>query len=174
MKLSKILRRFLMPGIVVTAYGLLKYKCKISPKAEVELNENLELGRGCVISSFVKIKSNGPMKIGAEVSVGTGSFISAEAGGVEIGDYCMLGPNVTVTGNNYRYDKLDVPICQQEKTSKGIKVGSNVWIGSGCAILDGAVIGSGVIITPNAVVSSKIPDNAIAQGNPAQVIFTRR
>jgi len=174
MKLSKILRRFLMPSIVVTAYGWLKFKCKISPKAEVELNENLKLGRGSVFSSFVKVKANGPMKIGIDVSVGTGSFISSAAGGVEIGDFCMIGPNASIIGNNYCYDQLDVPMCQQDKTSKGIRIGDNVWIGSGCAVLDGAVIGSGAIITPNSVVSSKIPQNAIVQGNPARVIFTRR
>ena len=84
------------------------------------------------------------------------------------------GPNVCIIENNFHYDKLDVPIYQQEKTSKGIDIGDNVWIGSGCAILDGATIRSGAIITPNSVVSSKIPENAIAQGNPAKVIFTRR
>ena len=174
MKLSKILRRFLVPSFAVTAYCLLKHKCKISPKAEVELNDNLQIGIDSVVSSFVKIKPNGPMLIGAEVSIGTGSFISSDAGGVIIGDYCMIGPNVCIIGNNYQYDQLDVPLCKQEKTSKGIDIGENVWIGSGCAVLDGAIIGSGAIITPNSVVSSKIPENAIAQGNPAKVIFTRR
>ena len=174
MKLSTILRRFLTPSFVVTIYCLLRYKCKISPKAEVELNKNLQIGIGSVVSSFVKIKANGPMHIGAEVSIATGSFISSDSGGVRIGDYCMIGPNASIVGNNYRYDKLDVPICQQDKTSKGIDIGENVWIGSGCAILDGAIIGSGAIITPNSVVSSKISENAIAQGNPAKVIFTRR
>jgi len=174
MKLSKILRRFLVPSFVVTAYCLLKYKCKISPKAEVELNENLQIGSGTVVSSFVKIKPNGPMQIGKNVSIGTFSFLSADAGGVKIGDYCMIGPNASIIGNNYQYDQLDVPLCQQTKTSKGIDVGENVWIGSGCVILDGATIGNGAIITPNSVVSSKIPENAIAQGNPAKVIFIRR
>ena len=174
MKLIQILRRFLVPSPVVTAIGLVKYKCKISPKAEVELNEHLQIGRGTVISSFVKIKPNGPLQIGENVSIGTCCYISADAGGVKIGDYCMIGSNANVIGNNYQYDKLDEPYCLQEKTSKGIDIGSNVWIGSGCTILDGATIGNDAIITPNSVVSGKIPENAIAQGNPAKVIFTRR
>ena len=173
-RMLKMLRRVMMPSIVVTAYCLIKYKCKISPKADVDLNSNLKIGKGSVVSSFVKIKANGPMTIGSDVSVGSGCFISSEAGGVEIGDFCMIGSNASIIGNNYRYDQLDVPMCKQDKTSTGIRIGSNVWIGSGCAILDGAQIGSGAIITPNSVVSSKIPENAIAQGNPAKVIFTRR
>lgn len=86
----------------------------------------------------------------------------------------MVSPNVTIIGNNYKYDSLDMPICKQEKTSIGIKIGNNVWIGAGAAVLDGAIIGSGAIVAPNSVVTKKVPENAIVQGNPAKVIFTRR
>lgn len=174
MKSIHALRRFLVPSLVVTVIYLLKHKCKISPKAEVELNSLLKMGRGTVVSSFSKIKANGPMNIGENVSIGTNCFISSDAGGVNIGEYSMIGSNACIIGNNYQYNELDVPICLQEKTSKGIEIGDNVWIGSGCVILDGATIGNGAIITPNSVISGKIPENAIAQGNPAKVIFTRR
>jgi acetyltransferase-like isoleucine patch superfamily enzyme len=94
---------------------------------------------------------------------------------METGDDCLIGPNVSIIGNNYRYERLDVPIRLQEKYSaKGIRIGANVWIGAGCTILDGADIGSGTIVTPNSVVSHRLPENSIAQGNPARVIFTRR
>ncbi|MEE9422704.1 MAG: acyltransferase [Gammaproteobacteria bacterium] len=174
MELLTSLRRFLVPSSVVTAVYLFKHKCKVSPKAEVELNALLKIGRGTVVSSFSKIKANGPMHIGEDVSIGTNCFISSDAGGVNIGAYCMIGSNTCIIGNNYQYDKLDVPICLQEKTSQGIDIGDNVWIGSGSMILDGAAIGSGSIITPNSVVAGKIPENAIVQGNPAKIIFTRR
>lgn len=174
MKPINTLRRFLIPSFVVTAVYLLKHKCKISPNAEVELNPLLKMGKGTVVSSFSKVKANGPMNIGENVSIGTNCFISSDAGGVNIGEYSMIGSNACIIGNNYQYNELDVPTCLQEKTSKGIDIGENVWLGSGCMILDGAVIGKGAIITPNSVVSGKIPENAIAQGNPAKIIFTRR
>ena len=41
-------------------------------------------------------------------------------------------------------------------------------------VLDGAAIGDGAIVAPNSVVSTRLPANTIAQGNPARVIFTRR
>jgi acetyltransferase-like isoleucine patch superfamily enzyme len=93
---------------------------------------------------------------------------------VVIGDDCLISPNVTIIANNYNYQRLDVPIRQQGSTSKGVRIGANVWIGSGACILDGAQIGSGVIVAANSVVAGKIPDNAIVQGNPAKIIFTRR
>jgi acetyltransferase-like isoleucine patch superfamily enzyme len=174
MNLGKTLKRFLLPSFIVTFVYLVKHKCKVSPKAEVDLNKHLRIGRNSVVSSFAKIKANGPMDIGENVSIGTSCFISSDSGGVAIGDYCMIGANACIIGNNYHYDEVETPICLQKKTSKGILIGENVWLGSGSIVLDGAQIGKGVIVTPNSVISAKIPDNAIVQGNPAKVIFTRR
>jgi len=175
MNIGKIARRFLIPAPLTTVLYLLKFGCKVSPKSEVELSPLIKIGKGTQVSSFTKIKaSDGKLMIGRDVSIGTSCFISADKGGVTIGDHSMIGSNTTIVGNNYRYDVLETPVCQQEKTSKGIIISSNVWVGAGCVILDGAQIGMNVIITPNSVVSGKIAANTIVQGNPAKVIFTRR
>ena len=175
MKLGKVVRRFLVPSFVVTAIYAFKYKCLISPRAEVELSPLLKIGKGTQVGSFTKIKaSDGPMDIGHSSSIGNNCFITADFGGVRIGEYAMIASNVSIIGANYRYDDLAVPICNQEKTSKGIDIGSNVWIGAGAVVLDGATIGNGVIVAPNSVVTGKLPDNVIAQGDPATVVFERR
>ena len=176
MKIGTVLRRFLTPGFVVTVRGYFKYGCMISPRAEVEITPHLRIGRKTVIGSFTKLKAtDGPLVIGRNVEVAVGCMLSSHTAGVEIGDDCLIGPNVTIVGNNYRYDDLEKPIRLQDKiSSKGIRVAANVWIGAGCCLLDGADIGSGSILTPNTVVSSRIPPNSIVQGNPAKVIFTRR
>lgn len=176
LKPGTLLRRFLVPGFVVTLWGMWKHGAKISPKAEVEITPNLRLGKGAVISSWVKIKAtDGPLHIGSHVEIASHCVITSYTAGTWIGDDCLIGPNVSIIGNNYRYDRLDVPIRLQEKISpKGIRIANNVWIGAGCVLLDGADIGSGCIVTPNSVVSSRLPENSVAQGNPAKVIFTRR
>lgn len=175
MKVSTIARRFLTPPIVVSLIYWFKYGAKVSPRAEVELTGNLTFGSGCVVSSYCKVKATeGPLRIGRNVEIATHCFVAAEAAGIAIGDDAMIGPLAAVIGNNYRYDRLDVPVRVQPKTSKGIRIGSGVWIGAGAVILDGADIGDNVIVTPNSVVSGRVPDNAIVQGNPARVIFTRR
>ena len=176
MTAGTLLRRFLMPGFAVTLWGYLKYGCLISPKAEVEITSRLLIGRKTVIASFTKVKAtDGPLTIGRNVEIANGCVITSHTSGTVIGDDCLIGPNVSIIGNNYRYDRLDVPIRLQEKVSpKGIRIGNDVWIGSGCVLLDGADIGSGSILTPNSVVSSRIPENSIVQGNPGKVIFTRR
>lgn len=175
MKLTVGVRRFLLLPPVVTLLALLKYRCFISYRAEIELTNNLKIGKKTRISSFTKIKSAyGPLIIGENVSVATGCFISSDKQGIEIGDHSMIGANSTILGSNYRYDKLEIPVIDQGTISKGVRIGRNVWLGAGVVILDGCQIGNNVIITPNSVVSGNFPDNVILQGNPAKVIFKRR
>lgn len=176
MRAGVALRRFLLPRSWITLHAWLRFRCRVSPRAEVELSPLLTLGRGSSIGSFTKVKaSDGPLTIGSNVDIATGCFLSSHRAGVTIGDDCLIGPNVSIVGNNYRYDDLETPIRRQEKVSdQGIRIGANVWIGAGCVILEGAEIGSGAILAPNSVVSSRIPENSIVQGNPGKVIFTRR
>ncbi|HEX9941394.1 MAG TPA: acyltransferase [Thermoanaerobaculia bacterium] len=176
MRLGTALRRVLTPGFVVTVHAYFRYGCFVSPRAEVEITPNLRIGRKSVIGSFTKLKAtDGPLRIGSNVEIATGCLIGSHAAGLEIGDDCLIGPNVSIIGNNYSYDRLDVPIRLQEKVSTtGVRIGDNVWIGAGCVILDGADIGSGSILAPNSVVAGPLPANSIALGNPAKVIFTRR
>ena len=139
------------------------------------MSSNLHIGRKTQISSFVKIKSgHGSLRIGEAVSIGTGCFISSDTGGVEIGDFTLIGPNCAIVGNNYNYAELHTLFVDQGTSSKGIRIGQNVFIGTGAVILDGAEIGDGVMITPNSVVSGKIASYVIVQGNPAKVVFKRR
>ena len=176
MRTGVLLRRFLVPRFVVTLQAWLRYGCFVSPRAEVEITPNLEIGRKSIISSFTKLKSaGGPFRIGSHVEISTGCFLSSHTAGVEIGDDCLIGPNVSIIGNNYRYDRLDVPIRLQDKMStKGVRIGNDVWVGAGCVILDGADIGSGSILAPGTVVAGPLPVNSIVSGNPAKVVFTRR
>lgn len=169
------IRRLLTPGWWVTLSCLRRYGARVSPRAEVELTEHLRLGPRVVIGSYTKLKcSDGPLELGEGVQIGTHCFISSHPGGVSIGNFSMLGPFVSVIGNNYQYDCVDVPISLQPKTSKGIVIGKGVWIAAGAVVLDGARIEDGAIVTPNSVVSGRVKANTIVQGNPASVIFTRR
>jgi acetyltransferase-like isoleucine patch superfamily enzyme len=174
MTAARVLRRFL-PSVLVTLSYWLKFGCLVSPRAEVDFSANVRIGPRTKISSFCKIKAAaGSLTIGADTSIGAGCFIGAGSAGTAIGDDCLISPHVTILATNYRYERLDVPIQKQGQTSRGVRIGDNVWIGAGVVVLDGSDIGEGAIIVPNSVVSSRVPPNAIVQGNPAKVIFTRR
>ena len=173
-KLTQIVQRFLMPPIFVTIYYLVRDRATVSFRAEVEVSRNLRFGRGCTVSSFVKIKAtNGPVRVGTRSGFATGCFVSAGDRGIEIGSNVLFGPNVTVLGSTYRYDDLDVPLEDQGVTSKGVRIGNNVWIGAGSVIADGAVIGDNTIVVANSLVTRRFPPNVIIQGSPARILMRR-
>jgi acetyltransferase-like isoleucine patch superfamily enzyme len=175
MKAATLARRFLIFGPLVSLYCYAKYGALVSPRSEVELGPNLVLGRRTRIGSFTKVKtSSGPLRIGRDVHVAVSCFISSHIGGIEIGDDCLIGPGCTILCNNYRHGDITRPLRLQGQESKGVRIGSNVQLGAGVVVMDGATIGNGVIVTPNSVVSGGIPDNVIVQGDPARVVFRRR
>ena len=171
--MSKILQ-LLLPGIFRTIWFALKHKAQVSPRSEVDVSAQAQLGAGTVVSAYTKIKVNGALSVGENCSIGTGVFIAVEDGGIEIGNHCMIGSNASIIGNNYKYALGDTPIMYQEKTSVGIKIGNDVWIGAGAIVLDGAKIEDGCIVTPGSVVSGTVASNSIVQGNPAKTLFMRR
>lgn len=175
MRPGMLLRRF-APGPLVTLEAYRRFRCFVSPRAEVELSPHLSIGAGTNVGSFTKIKaSDGPLAIGRNVQIATGCCITSHAAGVAIGDDCLIGPNVSILGNKYRFDELGIPMRLQGTFSeRGIRIAADVWVGAGCVLLDGADVGAGSILTPNTVVAGPIPPGSIVQGSPAEVIFTRR
>ena len=112
MSASRFIRRFLVPRWGISLYYFIKYGCRVSTRAEVDLSPLLQLGRRSEIGSFTKIKATyGPLRIGRNCSIGSGCFISSGTGGLEIGDDCLISPRVTILANNYNYRSMDVPIA---------------------------------------------------------------
>ncbi len=95
-------------------------------------------------------------------------------GKVSFGNNVMIGPSVLIAGGNHGFKDTEVPMYYQSYTSKGITIGSDVWIGGQATILDGVSIGDGVIIGANSVVTKNIPPYAIVLGNPARVHSFRK
>ena len=175
MKTGKAIRRFLIPSWFVTLYCLMKFRAQVSTKSEVELGPNLKLGKKVVISSFCKIKiADGPLAIGDHVNIATGCFISSHREGIVIGKDSLIGPNSVIVSSNYNYGRRDIPYRLQGHSSRGIRIGQNVFIGGNVAILDGAEIGNDAIIAAGTLVSGKIPAGAIVQGNPMKIMYTRK
>lgn len=106
------------------------------------------------------------------IEIGTGTFPG-------LSPHCYLqGNNGIIFGNNVRI----APGCtiissnhDPENYSKHIKcgpirIGNNVWLGANAVILPTVQIGDNVVIGAGSVVTTDIPPNSIAVGNPCRVI----
>lgn len=139
----------------------------------VTIGSYSSLGRNSRIECTGTLTSIGVgVTIGERTSFGQDCFFGA-AGGIEIGSDVIAGQNVRFHSENHKFDRPDMPIRTQGVTHKGIKVGSNCWIGAGVVFLDGAQIGDGCVVAANAVVTKSFPENSIIGGVPARLIGVR-
>lgn len=116
-------------------------------------------------------KPNPQLYIGDFVTIGQNTIITVKAE-MHIGAYTLIGPYVQITDNNHTIERNNL-IKFQRSTIKPVKIGADVWIGSGAKILAGVSIGNGVVIGANAVVTHDLPDFTVAVGCPAKVIKYR-
>lgn len=114
-------------------------------------------------------------------------ILEAGEAGLIIGDYCSIGPNVTIILGNHRADLVSTypfrtlshfwPSAeggQDDHSSKGeVIIGNDVWIGAHATIMSGVTIGDGAVIAAQALVTKSVPPYAIVGGNPAKVIRYR-
>ncbi len=87
---------------------------------------------------------------------------------IYIGDYTMIGPNVTIaTAGQPILPELREQIYQYNIP---VHIGRNCWIGAGAIILPGVTIGDNTVIGAGSVVTKDIPANVVAVGNPCKVL----
>ncbi len=110
--------------------------------------------------------------IGNNVGIGEFAYLGG-AGGLEIGDECIVGQYLSCHPENHNYENINLSIRHQGVSRKGIKIGKNCWIGSKVTILDGVSIGNGSIIAAGSVVTKSFSENSIIGGVPAKLLKSR-
>jgi acetyltransferase-like isoleucine patch superfamily enzyme len=136
----------------------------------VELGDGVHLHR----DTIVETGQGGSLIIGANTHVQPRCQFSAYKGSIRIGCGVQIAPYCAF----YPYDHGMAPgelISKQPITTKGgIVVEDDAWLGVGVVVLDGVRVGRGAVIGANSVVTSDVPDMAIAVGTPARVVKTRQ
>lgn len=149
------------------------------PAENIELRQTLRLLLG-FCGENVRVKQPIWVDYGCNISLGANSLINMnctllDTGRIIIGDNTLIGPDVKIytavhplLPNERIYtDKTGkTAICTQ---TAPVKIGNNVWIGGGTIILPGVTIGDNTVIGAGSVVTTPIPANAVACGNPCTV-----
>ncbi|MGL6100292.1 MAG: DapH/DapD/GlmU-related protein [Fusobacteriaceae bacterium] len=156
---------------------LIRFPFEIRGKKNIEWKEGFTTGKYCKIEAYPHIYNQKIIiKIGKNFQMNDSVHIGG-VGEIIIGDNVLIASRVYITDTCHgdyndevkQSNPKEIPHTR-EITYKPVKIGNNVWIGEGCAILPGVTIGDGVIIGANSVVTKDIPENSIAVGNPIIII----
>ena len=108
---------------------------------------------------------------GYNIRLGSGVFLNfgcmlLDVVPIEIGDGTLIGTSVQILAADHPRD----PALRRQglENGKPIKIGRNVWIGSGTIILPGICIGDDAIIGAGSVVTRDVATGMTVMGNPAR------
>lgn len=199
---NKLIFQTLFNRAIMLLRGFLKTgnKVFIGDKTQIYNSKNIVFGKSvtiekhCVIDGFSseKIIFGDCVKIGAFSNLSATSHLSkygkglkignnsaigqftefGAAGGIEIGNDVIMGSYISFHSENHNFSDNTKLIREQGVTSKGIKIGNNVWVGAKVTFLDGCVVGNNSVVAAGAVVNGVYPDNSIIGGVPAKVLKT--
>jgi acetyltransferase-like isoleucine patch superfamily enzyme len=131
---------------------------------------SIAIGAHCEIHDFVMILTyGGNITIGDNCSLNPFSIVYGH-GGVEIGRGVRIASHTVVIPANHVRGTDDTSLSFTGLTARGIRIEDDVWIGSGCRILDGVTIGRHAIVGAGSVVVKSIAENVTAVGVPARPI----
>ena len=89
-------------------------------------------------------------------------------GPIHIGNNVMFGPSVVITtGGHPVLPELRLHSAQ---FNLPVRIGDNVWVGSGVQIMPGVSIGDNAVIGAGSVLTRDIPSDVVAVGTPCRVV----
>ncbi|MBK6843156.1 MAG: sugar O-acetyltransferase [Gemmatimonadetes bacterium] len=120
---------------------------------------------------------------GAHVTIGSGTFVNVDcvfldSAAIRIGADVLIAPGVqllTVTHPLAAAERIVAPSERSAGTApyrtyaRPITVGDGAWLGAGAIVLPGVTIGANAVIGAGSVVTSDIPPDCLALGQPCRV-----
>ena len=127
-----------------------------------------EVGENCYIESPYFANWGGHhVHLGSNVYANAGLKLVDDTH-IYIGDCTMLGPNVVLATAGHPIDP--------ELRGRGlqynlpVRIGRNCWLGAGVIVMPGVTIGDNTVIGAGSIVTTDIPANVVAVGNPCRVL----
>lgn len=159
----------------------------------LDARHNTSIHPTAEVNSGVKFGTEGDIVIGPECFVGEGAVFDPSGGsihvgrnslvnvygmllghgGLEIGDNVLVGPGTAIVAANHTYADRERPIESQPISAEGVAIGSDVWIGANCTVLDDVSIGDGAVVAGGSVVTESVPARTVVGGVPAEELGQR-
>jgi acetyltransferase-like isoleucine patch superfamily enzyme len=136
----------------------------------VQMNGDITLGDKTVVGSF-SIVSAGPgatIRVGVDTYINSYNVLGANAA-LEIGSHCIFAAFVHITDATHGIEDISVATKHAEITASPVKIGDNVWLGSGVMVTMGSSIGNDAVVGAKSLVRGQLSDRSISFGTPAKL-----
>lgn len=155
------------------------------PIIEMAPGSRISIGEGAVLTSVSQrtalavnhavvlrtLRAGASIEIGEDSGISGGSICAAVS--ISIGRGALLGANVTIIDTDFhpvraarrRHEPMTNP-----RLDDAVRIGDNVFLGTGAIILKGTTIGDNAVVGAGAVVRGNVPEGAIVTGNPAREV----
>ena len=139
-------------------------------KGRIELGDHVLVDGKCSFAFGARYTEMPLLRVGSHTGIGHNcTFVVGKA--ITIGEHCRIANDVVMFDSSGHPSE---PVARMQgapapiESVKPIIIERNVWIGRGAIIFPGVTIGENSVISAGAVVTSSVPPNSIALGNPAR------
>jgi len=155
-------------NVILNGNILVGANCHIHRYAHI--HGNIILGGKCAVGSFAILSTapDGTIRVGAESYVNSYNIIGANAS-IAIGDRCIFAAFVQITDASHGIDDLSVATIYSTSSAAPVRIGDNVWLGSGVMVMMGSSIGNDSVVGAQSLVRGDLPERSISFGTPAKV-----
>ncbi|MBV8550863.1 MAG: hypothetical protein JOY54_06150 [Acidobacteriaceae bacterium] len=146
----------------------------VQGKGDIVLGDNVIVDGKCNFSFAVRYSPNPTLRVGNNSGIGHGCIFTIGKE-ISIGNHCRLAPFVTIfdsPGHPLDPDLRRAGAPANVEDVRPVKIGDNVWIGSGAVIFPGVTIGENSVVGSGAYVMSDVPANTVVAGNPARKVMS--
>jgi len=141
-------------------------------RGAIVIGDNVVIDGKCHFFFAVRYVETPTLTIGDDTGIGHNcAFTVGRA--IAIGRKCRIGGNVVffdTPGHPTDPERRQAGAPANPEDVRAIRIGDNVWIGSGATIFPGVTIGDNSVVAYGSMVMSSVPENVVVSGNPARQV----
>jgi UDP-2-acetamido-3-amino-2,3-dideoxy-glucuronate N-acetyltransferase len=139
--------------------------------------EQITIGDGSRIDSFVKIEGGTGVRIGRYVHIASHAHIGIGGGSCELGDYSAVASGGKVISGSNQPDAISMSACAPREMQRVVSYKTVIEryavVLTNAVVLPGRTLHEGAMLAAGAVATKDIPAWEIWGGNPARFLARR-
>jgi acetyltransferase-like isoleucine patch superfamily enzyme len=141
--------------------------CFVAEEANLfaEPHRTITVGARASIAAHAFV--HGPVTLADDVSINPYATLDGGQKGITVGAGTRIATRASLFAFDHGIARAEV-IRTQKVSSRGIVIGSDVWIGAQATITDGVRVGEGAVVGAGAVVTRDVQDGTVVKGVPAR------